>query len=132
MIILHTNENFGEEIFMDRQQLSEALSSAIDSGDRLPEEKIFLKLLRQVWQIDWTVAPYDVWSHMIEYDVPYFKRFMDADVGDEDEEIALLEEWIVSRTKLGGKDTGSNWKHRIIDLIDEANNLRVGVRQEIK
>ena len=113
---------------MDKQRLDTELQALINATDS-EELKIFLKLLRQVWQIDWTVAPYDVWTHYIEYDIPYFRRFMELDIGDEAEEMQLLQDWISSRAKLGGKDTGSNWKEQLKDLIEQVNRLRSTVRQ---
>ena len=91
--------------------------------------KIFVKLVRQVWQIDWTVAPYDIWGHYIEYDIPYFLRFMKADVGDEEEEKAIIIEWIESRLDLRKADTDSGWRSGLIDLLDELNQLRAEARK---
>ena len=112
---------------MNKDALSEGLL-ALASQDRPPSEKIFLQLLRQVWQIDWTVAAYDVWGHYIEYDVPYFLRFMKADVGDEAEEKQLLLDWIGSRLELRNEGQGSG-RSRLIALIEEVNQLRASTRK---
>ena len=114
---------------METQQLSTALQSAINAGDRPDEHKIFMKLLRQVWQIDWTVAPYDVWTRYVEWDVPYFLRFMSMDVGDEAEEDQLLQDWIASRTQMKRKETGSDWRQGVMNLITEMCELRENVRK---
>ncbi|NEQ07201.1 MAG: hypothetical protein F6K63_34310 [Moorea sp. SIO1G6] len=111
---------------MNKDALSEALI-ALANQDRPLSEKIFLKLLRQVWQIDWTVAAYDVWGHYIEYDVPYFLRFMKADVGDEAEEKQLLIDWIGSRLEL--RNQKGSGQDRLIDLIEEVNQLRASTRK---
>lgn len=113
---------------MDRQKLIEELEAAI--GDRPEEEKIFIKLLQQVWEVDWTVAPYDVWTHMIEWDIPYFLRFMGMDEGDEEAEEKLIQDWVASRVTLRKQSTGQGWRQRVSALIDEVNHVRVRVRQE--
>ncbi|KAB8334835.1 hypothetical protein SD80_000085 [Scytonema tolypothrichoides VB-61278] len=115
---------------MDRQNLVDALQAEIDKEDRPPEEKIFIRLLQEVWQVDWTVAPYDVWTRMIEWDVPYFLRFMGMDEGDEEQEEQLIQDWIASRTQLRAKNTGQDWRRRVSALIDEVNHVRVRVRQD--
>ncbi|MEA5470913.1 hypothetical protein [Spirulina sp. 06S082] len=113
---------------MNKEKLDAALQTAI-AGKSAPEEKIFLQLLRQVWQIDWTVAPYDVWGHYVSYDIPYFLRFMQMDVGDEAEERELIIEWISSRLGLKNKETGGDWRRNIANLMDEANQIRVEARK---
>jgi hypothetical protein len=106
---------------MDKKKLDAEMAKLIGEVTQ-PEIVIFLKLLRQVWQIDWTVAPYDVWVRFMEWDIPYFRRFMTLDEGDEDEEMELLQEWIASRAK-GSKDQ-KNWKGKIIGVIEQVNNVR--------
>lgn len=115
---------------MNTQKLIEALDNLRTVSDRSPEEQIFLRLLAQVWQIDWTVAPYDVFTHMIEWDIAYFKRFMDMDEGDEAEEEKLLQDWVSARSALRGKNTGREWKQQMINLISEANQTRSTIRRE--
>ena len=114
---------------METQRLTAALEAAITRGDRPIEHQIFMKLLRQVWQIDWTVAPFDVWTHYVEWDVPYFLRFMSMDTGDEAEEQQLLIDWITSRIQMKRKDTGSGWKQGVMSLITEMCQLRETVRK---
>jgi hypothetical protein len=112
---------------MNKDQLSEGLLALANQGRPLSEQ-IFLQLLRQVWQIDWTVAAYDVWGHYIEYDVPYFLRFMRADVGDEAEERQLLLNWIGSRLELRNQEKGAG-QDSLIKLIEEVNQLRASTRK---
>ncbi|MEC4894781.1 MAG: hypothetical protein SAQ54_17410 [Oscillatoria sp. PMC 1050.18] len=108
---------------MNKQALMEELDRAI-AKDRPDSEKLFLRLLKEVWQIDWTVAPYDVYGHMIEFDIPYFLRFMRMDLGDEAEEHQLILDWIQSRTTL--RDTNS--RDALISLMDECNQIRIQAR----
>ncbi|HLO88371.1 MAG TPA: hypothetical protein VK203_25665 [Nostocaceae cyanobacterium] len=119
---------------MDKEQLRVGIQSAINKGDRTAEETVFLRLLQQVWQIDWTIAPYDVWTHMVEWDVPYFRRFMILDEGDEAEEEQIIRDWTEARLALGGKDKGEarDAKKRIVNLIQEVNELRSSIRQGAK
>lgn len=116
---------------MDKSNLVAALEAEVSKGGRPPEAIIFIRLLKQVWEIDWTVAPYDVWCHMIEWDIPYFLRFMKMDVGDEAEENQLIMDWILARMQLRGKETNSGqWKEQVLALIDDMNQLRARVRKE--
>ncbi|MBC6418144.1 MAG: hypothetical protein GDA44_04805 [Prochloron sp. SP5CPC1] len=114
---------------MNKQGLVDGLQ-ALSQQDRPEAEKIFLRLLKQVWEIDWTVAPYDVWTHYIEWDVPYFLRFMRADVGDEAEENQLIIDWITSRIELQKQAKGADWKQQVFNLIEEANQLRATTRKQ--
>ena len=115
---------------MNKQNLIAALEAEVTRDGRGPEEIIFIRLLKEVWEIDWTVAPYDVWTNMIEWNVPYFRRFMGADVGDEAQENQLIIEWITSRIALEGREQGSNWKRRVLDLIEDMNRLRATIEQQ--
>lgn len=116
---------------MDTKSLAAAIEAEIEKEGRLPEEKIFLKLLKEVWQVDWTVAPYDVWTHMIEWDIPYFFRFMVVDEGDDEVEKKLIQDWMASRPQLEAQNTGSERIQRIIALINDVNHLRFNVRQDV-
>ncbi len=109
---------------MNKAALSAGLQSAAAADGRDPSEIIFLRLLDQVWQIDWTIAPYDVWVRMLEYDIPYFKRFMDLDRGDEAAEAQLIIDWVNARMTV----RGSQWKDRIVALFEEVNRLREHVK----
>ncbi|MGK7928373.1 MAG: hypothetical protein AB4290_24555 [Spirulina sp.] len=123
-------EKLSWDTIMNKGKLDAAMKAAI-AQKTAPEQKIFMQLLRQVWQIDWTVPPYDVWGHYIAYDIPYFLRFMKADIGDEAEEKQLIMDWISSRLELGGKskEDAKSWKKELIALLDEANQIRVEARK---
>ena len=109
---------------MDKAILSAELKKLAASKSD-PVESIFLRLLDQVWQIDWTIAPYDVLTNMLDFNIPYFKRFMDLDQGDEAEEAQLIKDWVVARLSMKGKD----WKGGVTALIEEVNQLRASVRK---
>lgn len=115
---------------MDKQRLSEGIQSLIDKGNYTTEETVFLRLLKQVWQIDWTIAPWDVWTHMMEWDVPYFRRFMIMDDGDEAEEEKIIRDCTEARL-LGAKEKSSprEVKRRIIELIQEVNVMRSSIHR---
>ncbi|VXD25713.1 conserved hypothetical protein [Planktothrix serta PCC 8927] len=106
---------------MDTSRLVAALDGLI-SQNRPREEKVFLGLLKQVWRVDWTVAPYDVWTHMIEGDVPYFARVMMFDQGDEGEEEMLKRDMMIMHLNPG---TRYDWRPRMMGLINEVNCLRI-------
>lgn len=104
----------------------DALISSLDAliASKEGAEKTVVELTKQVWQIDWTVAPFDVVSHYLAFDIPYFYRFMQMDEGDEEEERQILMDWVGGR---GSLDKGI--KGKIVDLVDELNQLRVSARQ---
>lgn len=113
---------------MDTNKLIADLDQAI-AKDRPPEEKIFLRLLREVWQIDSTIPPYEIWSRMIDFDLPYFLRFMSMDDEDENQEHQLMNDWIRSRSALQRLTImSSGLKMRMTVLMDEVNRLRVSAR----
>lgn len=58
---------------------------------RSAEEQFFIRMLRQVWQIDWSVPPSTIWLNLINRNQDYFLSFMDLDDGDEKEEKWLLD-----------------------------------------
>mgnify|MGYP001138402426 CR=1 FL=1 len=107
---------------MNKQALVDGLMAKA-AEDRPEAVKIFLRLLKQVWEIDWTVAAYDVMSHFLAFDIPYFYRFMALDQGDEAEENQLIIDWVNARLKIK-----SEMKSDFIAVIDEVNQLRVSVR----
>lgn len=108
---------------MNKENLISAVDAAITKYANDPVARVVLGLTRQVWQIDWTVAPFDIVSHYLEFDIPYFYRFMAMDLGDEDEEQALLIDWIQSRNALNKEA-----KAKLPALVDELNQLRVTAR----
>ena len=104
---------------MNKEKLNHDLQILIDQQPE-GQRKIFLQLLRQIWQIDYTVPAYDIWGHMVEYDITYFSHFMAADSGDENEEKQLLLTWIQSR--FNGQPRLET--DILIQLIDSVNTIR--------
>ncbi len=104
----------------------DALISAVDdlAAEKEGAEKTVVQLTKQVWQIDWTVAVFDIISHYLAFDIPYFYRFMSMDIGDEAEEKQILNNWINERDSL---DKGV--KAKLTGLVDELNQIRVSARQ---
>ncbi|ACK64305.1 hypothetical protein PCC8801_0201 [Rippkaea orientalis PCC 8801] len=109
---------------MDKSALIASIDDAIAKHEGNPVAKVILGLTKQVWQIDWTVAPFDIVSHYLEFDIPYFYRFMAMDLGDETEEQNLIIEWVNTRHALD-KDA----KAGLPALVDELNQLRVAARK---
>jgi hypothetical protein len=66
---------------------------------------------------------------MIEWDIPYFLRFMGMNERDEEREEQLIQDWIALRTQ--SKNTREDWRQRIVVLINNVNHLRVTVRQDV-
>ena len=108
---------------MNKDVLISGLDEIITKETNLGVQ-IFVKLLKQVWQIDYTVAAYDVVGHYLAFDIPYFYRFMSMDVGDEAEEQQILIDWVSSRHALKGED-----KPALIGMIDQVNQLRSSARK---
>ncbi len=107
---------------MDKNALIAGLNEL--SSNKEGSEKIVVQLTKQVWEIDWTVAVFDILSHYLEFDIPYFYRFMQMDIGDEAEEKQLLHDWIDSRYTVT-----KEVKAALPALVEELNQLRVSVRQ---
>ncbi|WP_413166155.1 hypothetical protein ACL6C3_05890 [Capilliphycus salinus ALCB114379] len=104
---------------MDKDKLIASLDAAIAKYQDNPVNRVIVSLTKQVWQIDWTVAPYDIISHYLEFDIPYFYRFMAMDEGDEQQEQELIIEWVNSRTALNREA-----KANLPALVEELNLLR--------
>ncbi len=107
---------------MNKEALMAALDELIAKKEGV--EKIIAQLTKQVWQIDWTVAVFDILSHYLEFDIPYFYRFMSMDIGDEAEEKQLLHDWIDSRDAVT-----KEIKATFPTLVEELNQVRVIARQ---
>lgn len=107
---------------MNKDALIKELDALIASKEGA--EKTVVQLTKQVWQIDWTVAPFDIVGHYLEFDIPYFYRFMQMDFGDEAEERQILMDWVGGR---GSLDKGV--KGGLVALVYELNQLRVTARQ---
>jgi hypothetical protein len=108
---------------MDKTKLISSLDEAIEKHKENAVATVIIKLTKQVWQIDWTVAPYDIISCFLEFDIPYFYRFMAMDDGDEAEEQELLMAWVNSRHGLD-RDT----KAKLPALVEELNQIRSKAR----
>ena len=105
---------------MNKQVLIDGLTAKI-AEDRPPVIKLFLRLLKQVWEIDWTVAPYDVMNHFVVGDLPYVCSFMDIDRGDEAEEDQLLMEWLQRQYEI----VDPRYRGALMDAVNEVNMLRL-------
>ncbi len=107
---------------MNKEVLDSSLVALIAKKEGA--EKIIAQLARQVWQIDWTVAPYEIVSHYLSFDIPYFYRFMQMDVGDEEEEKQILVDWVETRDNLD-----KEIKKKIPTLIEELNTIKGEARK---
>ena len=103
----------------------DALIAALDAliAKKQGAEKIIVQLTKQVWQIDWTVAPFDIVGHYLAFDIPYFYRFMQMDIGDEAEEKEILVNWIETRNAVTKEA-----KAKIPALIEEINQIKLTAR----
>lgn len=110
---------------MNKKKLVSALEAMSTQAHRSEEEQFFIRMLRQVWQIDCSVAPSEVWRNLLKQNEDYFSGFMDLDEGDDREEKWLLDSWSRSIEALIQKKTEANWKLKIVDTIDELNQLRL-------
>jgi len=108
---------------MNKDALISAIDAKIAASAGDPVAAVVFGLAKQVWQIDWTVAPFDILSHYLEFDISYFYRFMSMDVGDEVEEQELLKQWIDTRHALDKEG-----KRKLPLIADELNQLRVAAR----
>ena len=109
---------------MNKKKLIDAVENLSNQASRSPEEQFFIRMLKQVWQIDWSVAPSDVWRNLMARNQDYFFGFMELDDGDDKEEdwlIASLDKMVEAFIH---KSTDSKWKSKIVDTIDELNQLR--------
>lgn len=109
---------------MNKKKLIDAVENLSNQASRSPEEQFFIRMLKQVWQIDWSVAPSDVWRNLMARNQDYFFGFMELDDGDDKEEdwlIASLGKMVEAFIQ---KSTDSKWKSKIVDTIDELNQLR--------
>jgi hypothetical protein len=86
-------------------------------------------MLKQVWQIDSSVAPSDVWRNLIQRNQYYFSGFMELDDGDEKEEDWLLGSLDKMVEAFIQKNADSQWKIKIVETIDELNQLRFKIQK---
>lgn len=110
---------------MNKKKLIDAVEKLSKEAHRSDEEQFFIRMLKQVWEIDWSVPPSDVWRNLIVRNQEYFLGFMELDDGDEREENWLLASLDTIVESLIQKNDDSKWKTKIIDTIDELNQLRL-------
>jgi len=108
---------------MNKESLLQSLNAAIAKYQDEPIARVVFGLTKQVWQIDWTVAPFDIVSHYLAFDVSYFSRFMSMHKGDEAEEQQLLKDWIDTRHTLDKEG-----KKKLYGIAEELNQLRVAAK----
>lgn len=114
---------------MNKKKLNDALETLSMQASRSPEEQFFLRMLRQVWQIDYSVAPSDIWRNLINQNQEYFRSFMELDDGDEKEEKWLLDNMDEKVKAFIQKTKDSAWKVHFVSLIDELNQLRLKLQK---
>lgn len=92
---------------------------------RSKEEQFFIRMVRQVWQIDYSVSLSDIWLNLTTKNQEYFHVFLNLDDGDEKEENWLLDNLHENVEALIQKSTESSWKIKVVDTFDELNQLRL-------
>lgn len=96
---------------------------------RTPEEQFFIRMLRQIWQIDWSVSPSAVWRNLRSRNKDYFLGFMELDDGDEKEEEWLLDSMDENIKAFIQKSNDGAWKVKLVETIDELNQLRLKLQK---
>lgn len=109
---------------MDKKKLVDAVEEMSIQAHRSQEEQFFIRMVKQVWQIDWSVSPSDVLRNLVERNQAYFSGFMALDNGDEREENWLLDALNQNIELLTQKRTDINSTNKLVDTIDELNQLR--------
>jgi hypothetical protein len=110
---------------MNKKKLVDAVENMSIQAHRSQEEQFFIRMVRQVWQIDYSVPPSEIWLNLIIKNQDYFPVFMNLDDGDEKEEKWLLDNWNENVEALIQKSAESSWKPKIVDTFDELNQLRL-------
>lgn len=110
---------------MNKKKLIDALESLSMQAHRSPEEQFFIRMVRQIWQIDWSVAPSSVWRNLMSRNQDYFRGFMQLDDGDEKEEKWLLDSMDENVKAFIQKSNDGAWKVKFVETIDELNQLRL-------
>lgn len=114
---------------MNKKKLTDTLETLSKQANRSPEEQFFIRMLRQVWQIDCSVSPSEIWRNLINENQEYFISFMELDDGDEREEKWLLDN-IDQQVKAFIKKTNdATWKVHFVSTIDELNQLRLKLQK---
>lgn len=114
---------------MNKKKLIDAVENLSKEAHRSQEEQFFIRMLKQVWQIDWSVPPSEVWRNLIARNQDYFFGFMELDDGDEREENWLLASLDAIVESLIEKNSDSQWKIQIVNTIDELNQLRLKIQK---
>jgi hypothetical protein len=114
---------------MNKKKLIDTLENLSKQPNRSPEEQFFIRILRQVWQIDWSVAPSDIWRNLMSQNQDYFLSFMELDDGDEKEEKWLLDNMDEQIKALIQKSNDAAWKVKFVATLDELNQLRLKIQK---
>ncbi len=110
---------------MNKKKLIDALENLSTQAHRSPEEQFFMRMLKQVWQIDFSVSPSEVWRNLMQKNQAYFSSFMELDDGDEKEEDWLISSLDKMVDALILKSSDSQWKIKFVITLDELNQLRL-------
>ena len=114
---------------MNKKKLIDALENLSMQTHRSLEEQFFIRMLRQIWQIDWSVAPSTVWRNIMTRNKGYFMSFMELDDGDEKEEKWLLDAMDENITAFIKKSNDGAWKIQFVQTLDELNQLRLKMQK---
>lgn len=114
---------------MKKTKLVDAVEKLSKEPHRSLEEQFFIRMLKQIWQIDSSVPPSDVWRNLIARNKDYFFGFMELDDGDEKEEDWLLGSLDMMVESFIEKNTDSTWKVKVVEIIDELNQLRLKIQK---
>ncbi|HAN75985.1 MAG TPA: hypothetical protein DCQ51_11885 [Planktothrix sp. UBA8407] len=114
---------------MSKKKLIDAVEKLSMEAHRSSEEQFFIRMLKQVWQIDSSVPPSEVWRNLTARNQDYFFGFMELDDGDEREENWLLGSLDAIVESLIQKNNDSPWKIKIVNTIDELNQLRLKIQK---
>ncbi|CAD0228676.1 hypothetical protein [Planktothrix agardhii] len=66
---------------MSKKKLIDAVEKLSMEAHRSSEEQFFIRMLKQVWQIDSSVPPSEVWRNLMARNQDYFFGFMELDDG---------------------------------------------------
>jgi len=110
---------------MNKKKLIDAVENMSIQAHRSQEEQFFIRMVRQVWQIDYSVPPSEVWLNLTKKNQDYLSVFLNLDDGDEKEEKWLVDNWNENVEALIHKSAESGWKVKIVDTFDELNQLRL-------
>lgn len=114
---------------MNKKKLIDALENLSTQAHRSDEEQFFIRMLRQIWQIDWSVPPSAVWRNLISRNQEYFLGFMELDDGDEKEEKWLLDSMDENVKAFIQKSNDGAWKVKLVETMDELNQLRLKMQK---